>query len=112
MFGFAGFSLSFTPTGRAVVGMKDTNAHLGGAVAVNAFAGITADLSRPWDTDGPEFNAVNAMLGKRRVCGVREPRQRCGSGSDGSATQECATVYRSLDHRVIHFALDDLSESM
>ena len=100
------------PTGRAVVGMKETNAQPDGAVAVNAFTGIAADLARPWDTDGPEFNAVNAMLGKRRVCGVRESRQRYSSGSDGSATQECAAVYGSLDHRVIHFALDDLSESM
>ena len=65
LFRFAGFSLSFTPAGRTLVGMKDTNSQPGRAVTVNAFAGIAADMARPRRADGPEFNAVNAMLRER-----------------------------------------------
>jgi hypothetical protein len=107
LFGFAGFPLSLAPTGRALVGVKDTNSQLGGTMTVNAFAGIAADLARPGDADGPEFDPVNTMFGKRRVGGVREPRQRCGCSSDGSATQEGAAVYGALDHGALdHGALD------
>ena len=98
LLGFASLPLGLPPTGRAVVGMKDTNAQPCGAVTVDAFAGVAADLARPGDADGPKFNPVNAMLGKRRPGGVRQPRQRCGCGSDGSVTQEGAAVYGSLDH--------------
>lgn len=70
---FSGLPLSLPPTGRALVGMKDANAQLVWSASVNAFAGIASNLARPRDADGPEFNAFNAVLGERRVGGVREP---------------------------------------
>ena len=74
LFGFAGLPLSLAPTGRALVGVEDADSQLGGAVTVNASAGIAADLARPGDADGPEFDPVNAVPGERRVGGAGEPR--------------------------------------
>lgn len=86
LLGFSGLPLCLAPTGRAVVGVKDTNAQFGGAMTVNTPARIAADLARPRYSDGPEFDPVNAMFGKWRVDGVREPRQCCGCSSDDSVT--------------------------
>lgn len=98
LFGRAGLPLSLPPTSRALFGMKDADSQSGGAVAVNASAGITADLTRPRDADSPEFDPLYVMPGERRVGGVREPRQRCGCSSGGSATQKCAAVHSALGH--------------
>ena len=65
LLGLADCPLGLAPTGRALVGMEDTNSQLGGAVTVDAFAGIAADLARPRDVDRPEFDAINALSGER-----------------------------------------------
>ena len=86
----AGFSLGLAPAGRALVGVEDADALLGGAVAVDGSAGIAADLPRPGNADGPKFDAVNAMPGEGRVGGMGQSRQRSGSGSRGGVGQQSA----------------------
>ena len=112
LFGLARLPLGLAPTGRALVGVEGTDSQPGGAMTVDAFAGIAADLARPGDANRAKFDPVDAVPGESRVGGAGKPRSRCRSGSDGRVTQECAAVHGALDHRAAHLVLDALTESM
>ena len=103
LFGRVCLSLSLSPTGRAAIGMKNADSQPGGTIPVNTSARIAADLTRPGHTDGPEFNAFNAVFGERRFCSVGNAGQRCGCANTCGTTQKCTAVHGAFNHDSVHF---------